>query len=114
MSNSHQARTGSCRLMGEQRGAWDLWSVHARAMDSLLPLLSLYLMLARSINLSLTHYVCDTAPGRTDADVAFFFVSFILIESIMLLNVSMYGRATVCRACARREGACARSYLACV
>ena len=27
------------------------------------------------------------AQGRTDPDVAFFFVSFILIESIMLLNV---------------------------
>jgi hypothetical protein len=71
--------------------------VHARAVGSLPPLLSLFLLEARSINLS-SLTLCDTAPGQTDADVAFFFVSFFLIESIMLLNVSMHGRATVCRA----------------
>jgi hypothetical protein len=97
MSNSRQAHTGSCRLVGERRGAWDLRSVHARAVGSLPSSLSLFLRLTRSINLS-SHTLCDTAPGQTDADVAFFFVSFILIESIMLLNVSKHGRATVCRA----------------
>jgi hypothetical protein len=113
-SNSHQAHTGSCRLVGERRGAWNLRSVHACAVDSLSPLLSLLLLLDRSLDQSVSHTLHGTAPGNTDADVAFFFVSFILIESIMLLNVSMRGHATVCRACARREGARASSHFACV
>ena len=92
-----EAHTGSCRLVGKRRGTWNLRSVHARTVGSLPSSLSLFLLFTRWINLS-AQTLCDSAPGQTDADVAFFFVSFFLIESIMLLNVSMHGRATVCRA----------------
>ena len=65
-SNSRQAHTGFCRLVGERRGAWDLRSVHARAVGSLpLPCcLSFSWTLARSIRL-LTHYATQRLGRRT-------------------------------------------------
>lgn len=80
--------------MGQRRCAFHIRSVsvRSRVLCSLIVITDCRSIFISPACLMLPSHIPmrrDTAPGQTEVDVAFFFVSFILIESIMLLNVRM-------------------------